>query len=418
DATNDKHVNAHVTETHVENWRIDGTADYLQRDLRGVDASATGAVFDRQNLDESASFGGRARYAGENTAVQIAADGSLYRDQYLYDQRLSDALDEYQVTDENLAEMSAQVAHDFGPHRLAVGGEGLREALDSDRLSEPGSRERGAVYAQDEWRVLHGDDLVIVPAARLDSDTQFGTHATPHLAVRWALGDVVLRGGAGTGYRAPDFKELLLHFENPSVGYVVDGNPDLKPETSRSLQGGAEWRANGWLWFGGNAYLNDLHDLIYAVTGPTGADGTLMFSYANIGRARTSGAEATAMVTSGAYSITAGYAYTHAWDFDSHRALEGVPAHRATVTARYRDDSGLDGFVAAVVTGHRPFYLSDDPDMATNAPRRFELRARIAKRFENGLGAFMGIDNALDAGDANLDRLPPRTVYAGVEAHY
>ncbi|MFT3693089.1 MAG: TonB-dependent receptor [Kofleriaceae bacterium] len=417
DAANDKHVTGRVTDTQMDNWRLDGTADYLQRDLRGVDASATGAVFDRRNLDESASFGGRARYTGEATAIQLAADGSLYRDQYLYDQRLSDALDEYQVTDESLVEMSAQVAHDFGRHRVAVGGEGLREALDSDRLSEPGSRERGAVYAQDEWRVLGSDALVVVPAARIDGDTQFGSHVTPHLALRYAVDDVVLRVGAGTGYRAPDFKELLLHFENPSVGYVVDGNPDLKPETSRSAQGGIEWRANGWLWLSGNAYVNDLHDMIYAVTEPMAADGTLQFSYANIGRARTSGAEATAMITHGAYSLTAGYAFTHAWDFDSHRALEGMPAHRATAIARYRSESGLDGFIAAVATGHRPFYLSDDPTLATNAPRRFELRARIAKRFKNGFGGFMGIDNALDTGDATLDRLPPRTVYAGVEAH-
>lgn len=417
DAANDKHVSARVTDTQLERWRVDGTADYLRRDLRGVDASATGAVYDRRNLDESASFGGRARYAGEATAVQLSADGSIYRDQYLHDQRLADALDEYQVTNENLVELAAQVAHDIGRHRVAVGGEGLREALDSDRLVRPGSRERGAIYVQDEWRVLGSDALVIVPAARLDGDTQFGTHVTPHVAVRWSLGDVVLRLGAGTGYRAPDFKELLLHFENPSVGYVVDGNPDLQPETSRSVQGGAEWRATSWLWFGANAFANDLHDLIYAVTEPMAADGTLEFGYANIGRARTTGGELTAMVTHGAYSLTAGYAYTHAWDFDSHRALEGVPAQRATAMARYRADSGLEGFVAAVFTGHRPFYLSSDPTMATDAPRRVELRARIAKRFTHGLGGFMGIDNALDAGDANLDRLPPRTVYAGVEAH-
>jgi hypothetical protein len=85
---------------------------------------------------------------------------------------------------------------------------------------------------------------------------------------------------------------------------------------------------------------------------------------------------------------------------------------------RWRDAAeGFDAFAAAVLTGHRPFYLSGDPQMATLSDRRTELRARVAKRFANGLGGFLGVDNLLDAGDATLDRIPPRTFYAGLELH-
>jgi hypothetical protein len=70
-----------------------------------------------------------------------------------------------------------------------------------------------------------------------------------------------------------------------------------------------------------------------------------------------------------------------------------------------------------VVTGGRPFYRSADPQDATYSDTRVEVRARAGKRFANGLGAFVGCDNILGAGDNDLDRITPRTVYAGMEAH-
>ncbi|MGH9885282.1 MAG: TonB-dependent receptor plug domain-containing protein [bacterium] len=418
DSYADQRIGGRVTDQRGEHWRLDGAVDYLVRDLRGVDGSATGAMFDRRNLIETATAQASAQYADDATALRLAADGGVYRDQYLHDQRQSDALDDYQLTDENLIEGSAQLAHQLGAHRGLVGAELLREALDSDRLSAPGSRVRGAVYVQDEWRLGAAGELAVVPAARLDLDTQFGAHATPRIAARWQAGErLVVRGSVGMGYRAPDFKELLLHFANPSVGYVVDGNPDLQPETSRSAQAGVEWQAQRWLWLSASAYVNQLRDLITSVSEPDDGSGTLRFSYGNIGRARTAGLEAYAVATRGRAGRELGYALTRARDLDEERALEGVPAQRFAATARWRDPGGLEAFVAAVVTGHRPFYLSEDPQRATLTRRRVELRARIARRFLQRYGAFAGIDNAADAGDADLDRLPPRTVYAGVELH-
>jgi outer membrane receptor for ferrienterochelin and colicins len=419
DAYQDRHLSGRATSPRGDHWRLDGSADYLYRDLRGVDAEATGATFDRRNLVETASGRLGARYASDRTAAQLSADASVYRDQYLHDQQRSDALDRYEVTDERLVEGAAQLAHQLGEHRVTGGGELLHEALDADRLSAPGSRTRGAVYAQDEWRLGGDGQLIVLPAARVDLDSQFGTHATPRLAARWQVAPaLVVRGSAGAGYRAPSFKELLLHFENPSVGYVVDGNPALSPETSRSAQAGLEWQVRPSLWLSASGFYNGLHDLIAAITEPDDGSGTLRFRYGNIGRARTAGLETSAMVSRGRLGVELGYALTRTRDLDQDRPLEGVPAQRVTATVRWRDAAeGLDAFAAAVVTGHRPFYLADDPQMATLSGRRTELRARVAKRFASGLGGFLGVDNLLDAGDATLDRIPPRTFYAGLELH-
>jgi outer membrane receptor for ferrienterochelin and colicins len=419
DAYEDRHVTGRVTLRRSEAWRLEAGADYLRRDLRGVNASATGGRFDRRNLVENVATMFRANWSAVRTAVRIEADASMYRDQFLSDQRMSDALDQYQLTDESLLEARAQVAHHFDRHRIVAGGEVLREALDSDRIAEPGHRRRAALYLQDEWRVGENDSVLVVPAARLDVDSQFGTHATPRLAGRWQISEhSVARGSVGMGYRAPSFKEMLLLFQNPGAGYIVEGNPELDPETSISVQAGGEWQATSWLWFGADAYANRLRDMIFVVALPDDGSGTLQFGYDNIGRARTVGLEGYAIATHGRAAVELGYALTRTRDLDAERPLEGVPAHRLTVTARWRDKAErLDAFAAAVFTGHRPLYLSDDPQLPTLTSRRLEIRARVAKRFRSGFGGFLGVDNILNAGDATLDRLPPRTLYAGVEVH-
>lgn len=419
DAYEDGHVTARGILRPNDAWRIDAVVDYLQRDLRGVEASATGAVFDQRNLVENAMGQVIARWSDERTAVRLEVDASIYRDQYLNDQRMSDALDQYQLTDETLIETRAQIARQLGDHRVLVGGEVLDERLETARLVEPGHRVRSAVFAQDEWRPGGSDRLLIVPAARYDYDTQFGSNATPRLAARWQPKEgAVVRGSVGMGYRAPSFKDLLLRFENPGVGYVIEGNPDLQPETSFSVQAGGEWQPKAWLWLGADAYVNRLRDMIFAVTLPDDGSGMVRYGYDNLGRVRTMGFETHAALVRGRAGLELGYAFAHARDLDAERALQDIPKHRFTATARWRDKAeGLQAIVMAVFTGRRPFYLSEDPQAATLTARRVEVRARVSKRLTSGVGGFLGVDNLLDAGDAHLDRILPRTVYAGVELH-
>ncbi len=422
DAYDDAHLTGRALHVRDESLRVTASADYLRRDLRGVDAQGMGAIVNRRKLTETAASAVSAVYTTEQTALRLELGASVYRDQFLNDQRQSTALDVYTETTENLLEARTQVARDVANHRVLVGVEGLREELSSERLSRTGDRYRGAIFAQDEWRPGGTDSLLVVPAARVDADTQFGVNATPRLAARWqAEAGVVLRGSAGMGFRAPSFQEQLLLFANPGVGYLVEGNADLKPETSVSTQLGSEWRVTDWLQLGADAYVNQLRNMIFIVPGEPSPDGTLRFSYGNIGRARTLGGEASAMAVKGRAGIEVGYAYTYARDLDEDRALETIPRHRLTLTGRWRDRmAGVDAFAALVVTGRRPLYLGlnpDDPEMATLTPRRFDVRVRVAKRFTSGLGGFVGIDNALNTGDPVLDRTLPRTIYAGVELH-
>ena len=400
-------------------WRLQGASTYNKRDLRGVVSSATGAIFDRRNLTEAGSGTVRGQLTAARTTLLLAFGASQYRDQYVNNQRMSDALDQYQRTDESLIETSTQLAHRRGQHSLMVGGEVLRERLASPRLLRAGYRQRTAFFLQDSWRPITGQEVTVVPALRFDTDTQFGSRFTPRLGAQWLVTPALVgRASLGTGYRAPSFKELLLQFENSGAGYVVEGNRDLRPESAVNVQGSVGYQHRG-VSVSAEAFLNRLRDMISFTSQPDDGSGTLRFSYGNIGRARTGGMELSAQVSRGRAAAELGYALTLSRDFDAGRALEGVPQHRVAATVRWFDKAqGFEGFATAIITGPRPLYLSADAMVATNTPTRVDVSGRMAKRFSAGYGAFVGVDNLLNAGDLKLDRILPRTLYAGMDARW
>jgi outer membrane receptor for ferrienterochelin and colicins len=416
-AYDDAHAELRTRYRRGDTWRVDGATGYQRRDLQGVDAQGGGAVVERRNLIEVASASLTARRTGARGGATLHAGVGLHRDQFASDQRGATALDQYQDTREHLGELSGQVERRIGERHLATAGaEGLIEGLRSERLRDDGARQRGALWLQDEWRGGESYRWLVVPAVRVDADSQFGVHATPRLAARWdATDQLVTRASVGLGYRAPSFKEQLLRFENPGAGYVVEGNPDLAPETSRSLQAGAEWRPAGRVWLAAGAIANDLTDQITAVTREPGGPGMpIRFGYDNIGRARTAGVELSAAAARGRLRAELGYAYTSTRDLEADVPLDGMPAHRVAGALRWRDpDQGLTAVAELALTGARPYQLGDG---MTEAGARVDLRARVARRFGERLELYLGGDNLLGAGDATFDPIPPRTLYAGLGA--
>lgn len=380
---------------------------YVQRRLEGVLVMPTGAVLDRTNLVEEAS--GRALGELDVGALELSASAgvALVRDQYLSDQRGAAELDQVQDTRETALEASVLAQRVFEKLTLSAGLEGLREQLRSPRLSRDGTRSRLASFAQARWTF---GPVTVVPAVRLDLDSQFGGHVTPRLAARWhPTATQRVRGSLGLGYRAPSFKELLLRFENPGAGYVVEGNPDLAPETSRALALG--WQGDrGRLAVSVDASWNELRSLITTVAMPSVEGEPLRFGYGNLARARTVDLEAHVSYALERLTVTAGAAATYSRDLDDGGALPQVPPYRLRGALRWRgSDLGLVADAELALTAARA--LSAD----RSAPRRLEARARVAKQLES-LAFYLGVDNLFDAGDATLDPSAPRTFYLGVQA--
>lgn len=125
--------------------------------------------------------------------------------------------------------------------------------------------------------VIATGSAAVTLGARLDDNSQFGTHGTYRAGIVYRLpGPTRLRASVGTGFKEPTF------FENFARGFVL-GNPDLDPERSTSWEVGVERGVFAVTYF--NQRFRDLIE--YNPAPPPGDP-----NYFNIGGAIANGIEA------------------------------------------------------------------------------------------------------------------------------
>ncbi len=399
--------------------------EYLRQDLDGVDSNSAGAVFDRRNITETFSGSLQSEVTlGDGLGLDVQLSYGHFRDQFLFDQRGAQDADLIQETVDRSAQVNVLVHKAWGDHRLTLGTEGLLEWLESERLDEGrGSRQRGAALVHEEWAVT--PTVALVAGARVDADSQFGLYPSPSVAARWSpREEIALRLSAGRGFRAPNFKELLLLFENPSANYLVQGNPELKPETSWNFNANAEWELRPGLSAFANVFYNNISGLISVESLASGNVGEVSrFTYLNLERAVTQGLETSVRWKpwTGARGEVS-YTLTDSLDVSRDRPLPGRARHRAGLKlAQGWKPWGLDGSVRGVWNSTRSFY--QDPTGSGNEVEMMldpyvSVDARLAWSPQPSLTLFVGGDNLLDAGEAILFPISPRRLYAGLTGRY
>lgn len=142
---------------------------------------------------------------------------------------------------------------------------------------------------QDQW--LATGRLFLTAGLRVDRNASFGTAASPRVSLAYvarrggrALGASKLKFNFGIGIKEPQFVESF------SPSFFFHGNPDLRPERSRSFEAGIEqkfWADRGRLEF--DWFDNRFRDQIgFRVVDFTTFEGTFF----NIGKSKAKGAEA------------------------------------------------------------------------------------------------------------------------------
>ncbi|MEE2756547.1 MAG: TonB-dependent receptor, partial [Myxococcota bacterium] len=275
----------------VKRSRLNAGLEYSKRQRAGVDASESGAVFDRRQVvdmyDAFISFEHKAD-GGDRFVSSLRYN--YLRDQFLMDQRLSDRRDKYEDSRLQYTQGNGQTDLQLPAQNvLSLGVDGIFETADNPRiirnddcdfespstLCRTADRYRGAVYLQNVWTILSDPYLVLVAGSRLEGDSRFGYVTVPRIALRYdPIDSLTLRTSIGQGYRAPSFKELYLRFDNPSVGYTVRGNDELEPELSMSYQIGADLTLSSFASVYVNLFRNEVEGLIdYDLVTPGTADG-------------------------------------------------------------------------------------------------------------------------------------------------
>ncbi len=115
-------------------------------------------------------------------------------------------------------------------------------ALSTDIITM--ERYQYAVFAEDNWKLT--DDLALLLSGRYDDNEKFGSQFSPKVyAVYHITDNLALKGGLTTGYKVPSLRQSATDFGSTSMGGVVIGNPDLKPESSKNYEIGLSYENRG-----------------------------------------------------------------------------------------------------------------------------------------------------------------------------
>ena len=301
-----------------------------------------------------------------------------------------------------------------GGRSVDVGLEVKQEYITSnDGRIEGGVRTLHSVepFAQVEWTTAR---WTVTPGARLTWNEQWGTHASPKLALRFqARPELTVRASVGRGFRAPDFKELWMDFTNDGAGYAVHGNPDLRPEHSDNATLGVEWMRDR-VHARAQLFWNELYDFIETRPVSSGS-GFTVYTYGNVDRSRTRGVEVETGLTFEALRAEASWAYLDSRDGATGLPLLARPSHSGRVVLGYGLPLGLRLSVAGIYTGSSPMQRDDTTFAITSRREEFtRLDVRLAQRLPLELELVLGADNLFDARPAQWAESTGRRVYAGL----
>jgi outer membrane receptor for ferrienterochelin and colicins len=264
------------------------------------------------------------------------------------------------------------------------------------RLEEVGPTAEFAVepWLQGDLRLFDGR-LEIVPGVRISIHDAYGFVPAPSIAVRvnlWKHASLRLSGGRG--YRAPSLKERYLDFDHSALGYVVEGNPDLRPESSWGLNVSLDQRIGGHASIRVGGFANRVLDLIVYEHSGSREDGTNTFRSTNVEGAKTFGGQATAELRTPWIVATAAYRFLWAVAdngfFLPDAAVHGLRGTIELTLAKWE----LSLYNSLAWESER--FVDTNQQLRSPGLVRWDIR--LEKRFSgpHDLAVFVGVDNVLN----------------------
>lgn len=179
---------------------------------------------------------------------------------------------------------------------LGSNGDGVHSITENGttKLSSEKTLSSYAAYLQDE---IEYGKWFIVPAIRYDHHSAYGSHTSPKIGVTYNATDHFrIKANYGDGFKAPSVSQLYYDLDTPMGGpgnwVHLTGNPNLKPEKSKSWDLGVE--AEFGKGYGSLTYFdNDVDNLIASIPKGKDSKGYNLYRYENVNKARIKGLENT-----------------------------------------------------------------------------------------------------------------------------
>ncbi len=226
-------------------------------------------------------------------------------------------------------------------HATTFGAGAIDERLGGDRYD--GDRpiaQQVFAFGQHTW--APSPRVEVAASARFDAHTAYAARVTPKVSLLYrASPSVRLRASIGSGFKAPDFRQIYLAFTNAAAGYSVFGSTRLadglarlqaegqieqtfldpatlgaiEAESSVAYQAGLSAQPARWLTLDAGLFLNNVRDLIDSLPVALKTNGQFVFGYFNVDRIYTRGFDVQATVRPLAgVEVGGGYQYLQARD--------------------------------------------------------------------------------------------------------
>ncbi|NLR61388.1 TonB-dependent receptor [Chitinophaga polysaccharea] len=233
-------------------------------------------------------------------------------------------------------------------HQLTAGVGYVHETLEATRYDERMAFNTGYIFVQENWKPANAWN--ILAGGRFDTHNQYPSQFSPKLSVSWNFHpNWRILATVGRGYRAPDFRQLYLHFNNATVGYSVVGTKlaadvlkemqqqgqikqvNIDPEQLKNLNAESSWSYN--LGLEGkiftavtaklNFFYNQVKNLIDTRAIAVKTNDLAVYSYININSITTSGAELElAQGVGERWQLSGGYQYLRSRDNELFKKVE------------------------------------------------------------------------------------------------
>ncbi|MEX0967103.1 MAG: TonB-dependent receptor [Bacteroidia bacterium] len=257
-----------------------------------------------------------------------------------------------------------------------------------------------ALFASAEYRPI--EPLTFRPGLRYAYNSTYNAPLVPSINVRYKWRKSTFRASYARGFRAPSLKEL--YFEFVDVNHNILGNAALNAEESDNLQLNIVWqqvKGQRILKLESGGFWNDIRNLITLAQNGSGTE----FTYINIGRFRTFGAQAGAELMTRHLKLSAGASYTgrsngisateNVPDFSYSGEIRGSMLYhfakiRTNVAAFYKYTGALPGFA-----------MDDEGDILQTRIGSYHLMDLTASRtfWNKRLTWTLGAKNLLDVQD-------------------
>ena len=390
---------------------------------------------------------------------------SRYRTDTRYHYQQGDSLYEHTQFDQYYNKSELQFNKYWNSNHISTIGSGYKhEQLKAQRYDGQPAFNSHFIYGQHEWMPSKGWD--VIAGLRYYNHSEYASQLSPKLSARYKLTDWLhLRGSAGSGFKAPDFRQLFLNFTNPTVGYSVFGSSTVRQRIQDLQERGQisqilipldqlkEIRAErSWAYNAGidlpptedlelriNLFHNDVNDLIESAPVATRNNGQSIFSYFNLDDVYTRGLETQLRWQPGPqFELSAGYQL-----LDARRKIED--------TRTVQDEQGE--IIEKKVSSYKPMFnrskhmanlklyyfwkaLDVDANLRGTWHGQYGRRdingnsyvdsneyedaymiwdAALAKSFRSRYTLRLGIDNILDfTRPTDLSYIPGRIFYARI----